>query len=155
NVTGENLKAGIEVGDDTHRVPDLVGYQSSYNLVGDRYATGIPRGVGDLLFNLAIEPLYIDPTVVDTSGDWLSDLHWRLTQAAAGQSQESEAVDIGNVTAEDAGMADRTTRTDGVPDSGPVDGGYHYPHRTLTAMTGDCNGDGVVTINELVLAVNI
>ncbi len=44
----------------------------------------------------------------------------------AGQPVDSNAVDGGSVTAQDASLADRTTRTDGVPDKGQVDMGYHY-----------------------------
>jgi len=155
NVTGENKKNGIEIGNDTHRTDNLVGYESSYNLVGDRFGAGLPRGEGDLLLDLSIEPLYMDPTVVDVSGDWLHDRHWRLMQIAAGQNVQSEAVDFSDESAEDAGLADRSTRTDGRPDTDLVDRGYHYPYRGMEALTGDCNGDGVVAINELVTAVNI
>src|SRR5262249_19852230 len=155
NVTGENKKNGIEIGNDTHRADNVVGYESSYNLVGDRFGAGLPRGEGDLLLDLSIEPLYMNPTVVDVSGDWLHDQHWRLMQIAAGQSVQSEAVDFSDESAEDAGLADRSTRTDGLPDTDLVDRGYHYPYRGMEALTGDCNGDGVGAINGLVTAVNI
>jgi hypothetical protein len=75
-------------------------------------------------------------------------------QNAAGQASQSRAVDaVPTLSAVDAGMADRSTRSDGVADSGEVDLGYHYPRRGTLA--GDCDGDGVVRIDELVLAVNI
>jgi parallel beta-helix repeat protein len=148
NVTGENGENGIEVGNNLNREDNLVGYASSYNLVGDLYATGVPRGVGDLLLDLAVEPLYVDPSVVDVDGDWLLDQHWRLMS-------DSRAVDFSDQTAEEAGMADRSTRSDGGPDTGLVDRGYHYPRRAGGPLAGDCNGDGAVTVNELILAVNI
>lgn len=39
----------------------------------------------------------------------------------------SACVDAGSQSAEAAGLSDRTTRTDGTPDTGQLDIGYHYP----------------------------
>lgn len=153
NVTGEN-GYGIEVGSNTTRTQNLVGYKTGYNLVADRYAAGVPRGPGDLLISLQSEPLYLDPTAVVVGSDWRRDRHFRLAQLAAGQSRQSRAVDFSDVTAEKAGMAHLSTRSDGQPDTGLVDRGYHYPMGE-GVLPGDCNGDGVVTVNEIVLAVNI
>jgi len=50
-----------------------------------------------------------------------------LSQSQAGQPQNSPAVDAGSQFAEAAGLSQRTTRTDGVLDSGQVDLGFHYP----------------------------
>ncbi|MBN1593656.1 MAG: hypothetical protein JW941_10485 [Candidatus Coatesbacteria bacterium] len=50
-----------------------------------------------------------------------------LSQTAAGQAQNSPCVDAGSNPAESLGMDRYTTRTDGVPDTGMVDIGYHYP----------------------------
>lgn len=47
-----------------------------------------------------------------------------LSQAAAGQAATSPAVDAGSGPASD--LPGRTTRTDGVPDAGAIDAGYHY-----------------------------
>jgi parallel beta-helix repeat protein len=154
NVTGQNGKNGIEVGDDTTRTANLMGYTSAYNLIGDKYAVGVPRGLGDLIVDLSIEPLYVDPSAIDVSGDWLADQHFRLVQTAAGQTAQSRAVDYADVTALEAGLADRSTRTDGAADVGFADLGYHYP-RLDDPLVGDCNGDGRVTVDELVLAVRI
>ncbi|MBN1592443.1 MAG: right-handed parallel beta-helix repeat-containing protein [Candidatus Coatesbacteria bacterium] len=49
-----------------------------------------------------------------------------LSQTAAGQSEQSPCVDAGNYSASSLDLDDRTTRTDGVPDGGIVDMGYHY-----------------------------
>jgi parallel beta-helix repeat protein len=154
NVTAEN-RHGVEVGNDETRTVNLVGFTSAYNLVGDSYATEVPDGEGDVFYNLAVEPLYIDPTKIDVSGNWLNDQHWRLKQRTAGQSEDSEAVDFTDVTVEEAGLADRTTRSDGVADSGYADRGYHYPLPTHGALVGDCDGNGAVEISELITAVNI
>ena len=117
----------------------------------------MPRGAGDLLLDLAIEPLYVDPTAIDVSGDWLHDQHFRLMQIAAGQSVAERG---GRLQRRDAsrmpGWRTARPRTDGAAGQRitPICG-YHYPYREAAALTGDCNGDGVVAINELVMAVNI
>ena len=154
NVTAGNRQHGVEVGDDSTREANLRGFTNEYNFIGDNYATDVEKGDGDLVLDPTVWPLYLDPSAVDVSGDWLLDGHFRLAQTAAGQTTQSRAVDaVDTVTAVDAGMDGRSTRSDGGPDTGNVDLGYHYPrHGTLA---GDCNGDGVVRINELVLAVNI
>ncbi|MBP7051627.1 MAG: S8 family serine peptidase [Phycisphaerae bacterium] len=49
-----------------------------------------------------------------------------LSQTAAGQDSQSPAVDAGSDSAQTIGLADRTTRIDGVFDANRVDLGYHY-----------------------------
>jgi len=158
NVTGENGKvtgeAGLEVGNAETRTQNLVGYVSRYNLVADRIANGVPRMLGDLVIDLAIEPLYLDPTTIGLSGDWRNDMHFRLAQHATGQALESRAVDYSDLTALQVGMATRSTRSDGIGDAGAVDRGYHYPTGGQEPA-GDCDGDGAVTISELIQAVNV
>lgn len=50
-----------------------------------------------------------------------------LAEREAGQPATSPCVDAGSDTAENRGLAQRTTRTDDVPDRGTVDMGYHHP----------------------------
>ncbi len=50
-----------------------------------------------------------------------------LSHRAAGQDEDSPCVDAGSDSAEALGMDRYTTRTDGVPDTGQVDIGHHYP----------------------------
>lgn len=157
NVTGANGRAtgegaGIEVGTSA-RAGTLTGYVSAYNLVTDRYAAGIPRSPSDLLLKAAVEPLYLDPTAIVLTGDWRLNRNFRLQQRAAGQSVQSRAVDYSDRTAAQAGLSTRSTRSDGLADEGMVDLGYHYPGGAR--LLGDCNGDGKVAVNEVVLAVNI
>lgn len=153
NVTGESQKNGVEVGSNTTRAANLVGYRSSYNLVTDSYAPGLPRGVGDLLIDSEAEPLYLEPTAIDLDRLWTSDHHFRLVQRAAGQGAQSRAVDYADVSAVKAGLSDRSTRSDGAPDTDAADLGYHYPRPA--PMVGDCDGDGRVQVNEVVMAVGI
>jgi predicted outer membrane repeat protein len=61
-----------------------------------------------------------DPNFV--TGD-LGDFY--LSQVAAGQASTSACVDSGSGTSSERGLAERTTRTDGVGDSGTVDMGFH------------------------------
>ena len=157
NVTGENGQssgegAGIEVGTSA-REGTLAGYVSAYNLVADRYAASIPRAASDLLIDLAVEPLYLEPTAIVVAGDWRMNRHFRLVQRAAGQSAQTRAVGFSDQTALQAGLSTRSTRSDGIADDELVDLGYHYP--AGGELIGDCDGDGVVTVNELVTAVNI
>jgi hypothetical protein len=159
NVTANNGR-GFEVGTNETREAQLAGYVARYNVTAspgleiDGYGAGVPRGAGDLALDLDYEPLYVDPTAVRIDRDWLLDQSFRLVQAAAGQGGESRAVDYADVTAEKAGFDDMTTRTDGQADTGVLDLGYHYP-RSERDDVGDCNGDGRVTINELIMMVNI
>jgi parallel beta-helix repeat protein len=152
NVTGEN-GTGITVGSNTTREQNLVGYHAGYNLIADRYAAGVPAGEGDRLISLANEALYLDPTGIVTTGDWRLNRSFRLAQLATGQAKQSRGVDFGDVTALKAGMSTRSTRSDGQADTGRADVGYHYP--TGGTLVGDCNADGMVLVNEIVLAVNI
>ncbi|HUT04168.1 MAG TPA: right-handed parallel beta-helix repeat-containing protein [bacterium] len=49
-----------------------------------------------------------------------------LSCREAGQAADSPCIDAGSDTAETLGLDKFTTRTDGVPDTGIVDMGYHY-----------------------------
>lgn len=72
---------------------------------------GWSRGTGVL----DVDPLFVS----GARGD-----HY-LADIGAGQPATSPAVDAGSRTAAAAGLDALTTRTDGVPDSGQVDLGYH------------------------------
>ena len=73
------------------------------------------------------------PSGTDITGsDPLFTSGFRLGQIAAGQPTDSPALDAGSDTAANIGLATKTTRADGVPDSGTVDIGYHF------AAAGNC-----------------
>ncbi len=74
-----------------------------------------------------IEPRYVDPAGRDGSlgGRSASDDDFRLSSIAAGQPLESEAIDAGSVEGA-TGLSGGTTSTDGAPDTGVLDLGYHY-----------------------------
>jgi predicted outer membrane repeat protein len=72
-----------------------------------------------------------------------------LSQTDAGQSRQSPAVDAGSGPVDPAsGLDTRTTRADGLADSGTVDMGYHYAQGvtlyTLTAQVLPDSSDGLV-----------
>ena len=50
-----------------------------------------------------------------------------LSCRASGQTVDSPCIDVGSNSAEFLNLAHLTTRTDGFPDTGVVDIGYHYP----------------------------
>jgi len=60
--------------------------------------------------NIPENPLF----VAGTLGDYYLD-------------PDSPCVDAGSMSADEAGLSDRTTRADGLPDTGIVDMGFHYP----------------------------
>ncbi len=72
---------------------------------------GVPVGN-----NISANPLFVPGM----------DGKYYLSQVAAGQAVDSPSVDAGTDTAENLGLADRTTATHGFPDEGQVDMGYHY-----------------------------
>ncbi len=58
-----------------------------------------------------------------------TNLNYHLEQTAAGQDENSPCVDAGDPNTSQEVLdilAGRTTRTDGIPDTGTVDMGYHY-----------------------------
>ncbi|MBN2208870.1 MAG: hypothetical protein JW759_06215 [Candidatus Coatesbacteria bacterium] len=67
--------------------------------------------------NISKDPLFVTGPLGD----------YYLSCRAAGQAADSPCIDAGIATGESVGLGKRTTRTDGVPDAGIVDMGYHYP----------------------------
>jgi parallel beta-helix repeat protein len=73
-----------------------------------------------------------------------------LSQTAAGQTTNSPCVDTGSDTAENLSMNSITTRTDGVPDTGVVNMGYHYP-TSVAVHNSDLNGNFFVDFFDYAL----
>jgi predicted outer membrane repeat protein len=118
-----------------------------------------------------------DPIVVDancslnwnsSSYSWSPNSHnidedpyfvdgYYLSQIAAGQLVNSDCVDAGSDTAENLGMDEYTTRTDGMFDVDIVDMGYHY---LVAAWVDSCRlcelfHDGIINFEDFaVLASN-
>ncbi|MBN1593050.1 MAG: right-handed parallel beta-helix repeat-containing protein, partial [Candidatus Coatesbacteria bacterium] len=88
-----------------------------------------PDGKG----NMDCDPLFV-------SGYYLSE-------TGAGQESDSPCINRGDDTAENLDLDDRTTRTDGVDDTGMVDMGYHYLngsslHHYVDEWSGDDSNGG-------------
>ena len=161
NIFADNGVAGLQV----NRL-SKPGYIGDYTLSADAYGPGTPLGDHDII----ALPMFMDPDGADDvlGGSGAADDDFRLQQLSAGQNMQSAAVDAGSIDAIAAGLEHRTTRSDDVTDDGAADLGFHYPltairHcdaalavRTCTpVILGDCDGDGHLTINELVIGVNI
>jgi len=112
------------------------GATQRYNI---RQANGFGDPSGDALF--------VDPAGADgvLGGTGFADDDFHLSQLAAGQSQQSPAVDAGEATAQAAGLATRTTRTDGAPDDGAVDLGFHYPRLPASTIFVSLDGSDTNT----------
>ena len=76
--------------------------------------------------NRVLDPAYVDPDGADgvRGGTGWADDDFRLSQTAAGQATQSEAVDAGSVEVDSLGPVG-STRTDGEPDAGTLDLGVH------------------------------
>jgi len=83
-------------------------------------ATGDVEGGGSLTDD-GVNTIYSNPLfAASTSGSYY------LSNTLAGQAADSPCIDGGNDTAVNLGLDAKTTRTDGVTDSGTVDMGWHY-----------------------------
>ncbi len=75
-------------------------------------------GVGNIGFNPDADiPLFVTSPM---------GVYYLSHSGVGGETVNSPCVDIGSDTAANLGMDDKTTRTDGVTDTGKVDMGYHY-----------------------------
>ncbi len=96
-------------------------------------------GPGNIGADIDDDPLFVSGVLGD----------YYLSQTATpdpGQNEDSPCVDAGSGSASSLDMADRTTRTDLIPDRGPVDMGYHYRRDMLSAMCAVCDlvFDGII-----------
>ena len=97
----------------------------------------IQDGTGELWFGtgcIDADPLFVHGPLSD----------YYLSQTAAGQPANSPCVDVGSGTAAGLGMANFTTRTDRVTDSGTVDMGYHADPNALYIDTITVVGSDVL-----------
>ncbi len=160
NILQENGENGIQLGNNTTAPLHLEGFveRSGFNVnFGNRAPYGAMTPTLDS--DRFDDPQLVDPAGADgilggRTGDGFADDVFCLSQTAAGQAAQSPGVDYSDMTAQAAGLSNRSTRTDGVADVAMADPGYHS-RALVSEMLGDCNDDGVVTVDELILAVNI
>ena len=113
--------------------------QGSANITYSDVQGGFP-GTG----NINADPRF----VTGAMGDYY------LSQTAAGQATNSPCVDTGSDTAENLNMNSLITRTDGVPDTGVVNMGYHYP-TSIVILDPDLDGNYFVDFFDYALmAIN-
>jgi len=100
----------IEIGTDT--APEITCCdidQDGYGRESD--------GSADADGNIRLDPLF----AAGSRGDWY------ISHTEAGQAQDSPCLDAGTLTGVDFWLVGyMTTRTDGMPDSGRIDLGFHY-----------------------------
>lgn len=116
NLIASNTPFGIVVASNS-----MAGYQEDYNLNNDGSPAGVPTGMHDL--PATTSPLFAFPP--------RSDFHLQLGSPAIDAGDPATAAFALNV------LQHRTT-TDGDPDCGVPDLGYHYPsltHQTCPALT--------------------
>lgn len=139
NISVENrLGNALQIGNNNSRETQLAGLQNGYNLLDSFSDTREIDTVTDYLWAGVGEPLFVNAAA--SSFELASD---------------SPAIDRAEqLSARDAGLDTRSTRIDRKPDEDAADLGYHYPILDLE-LAGDCDGDGRVSIAELVRGVNI
>lgn len=140
NISIDNILGNsIQVGSGTRRDMQLVGFEKGYNVL-DSFSD--PREVDfdlDYLWPGLGEPLFVNAAAARFELD----------------PEGIAAIDRGEpLSAREAGLDTRSTRIDRAADAGIVDLGYHYPILDVE-LTGDCNGNGVVSIAELVTGVTM
>ncbi len=112
------------------------GYFARYNLLRDNgegnWGGAAERGVGSLS---EVAPLFLNPSGEDgvigggsvSSGvEYFRDDQFQLKQVQAGQEEDSVAVDYAPITAAQASLSSRTTRSDLGADRDALDLGFHY-----------------------------
>ncbi|MFQ5463342.1 MAG: hypothetical protein ACE5E5_12050 [Phycisphaerae bacterium] len=72
-----------------------------------------------------------------------------LGQTAAGHATDSPCKDAGSESAINLGLADATTRSDEVTDSGIADLGFHYPVTGNPLIPADSNHDGAIDLRDV------
>jgi hypothetical protein len=135
NIFGRNGENGINA-QESHTGRFNVFFE---NAARD-YGGTASRKDGD---RVLIDPLFVDADGADDrpGGRRFEDDRFELQQQASGDPATSALVDGGPLTAVQAGVSRGTTRTDGEPDSGPVDLGFHYRGQAADNLYVDPAGD--------------
>ena len=119
NVIAQNLGSGINL-----KERSVDGFVGQWNLNIDGYGSEAIKSA----FDFAGAPLLVAPSGVDTQLG--VPFHWdddfRLRQLAAGQPEQSSAVDGSPLSSKALQLSSGSTNTLGQPDQGKADLGFHY-----------------------------
>jgi parallel beta-helix repeat protein len=123
NVIANNSGIGLNL-----KEPSATGFVGQWNLVSGNLAgayatTAVARGELDV----SRAPLLVSPAGTDgkLGGTGYRDDDFHLDQSLAGQAGNSAAVDASAIPAKKLGLGDASTRSDGTPDAGNTDLGFH------------------------------
>jgi parallel beta-helix repeat protein len=119
NVIAQNNGRGINL-----KEKSAVGFVSQWNLNIDGYGSEAIKSA----FDFAGAPLLVAPSGPDLhlGVPFQADDDFRLRQIAAGQPEQSSAVDGSPLSAETLQLGGGSTHTGGEADFGRVDLGFHY-----------------------------
>jgi parallel beta-helix repeat protein len=124
NVVADNSGIGINL-----KEGSATDFVAQWNLVfGNRIDEYNTLAVARAELDLARSPLFVAPAGIDgrLGGTGHADDSFHLRQASSGQSADSPALNAGGLSAKQVGLRDTFTRTDGGPDTGNVDLGFHH-----------------------------
>ncbi len=140
NISIDNrLGNAIQVGSNDTRRIHLRRFMNGFNVLDSFSDVAEVDDDSDYFWAGVGEPLFVDADAASF------ELDPRGVAAIDGAEE---------LSARDAGLDARSTRTDRAADQGAADLGYHYPIFDLE-LSGDCDGNGVVTIGELITGVGI
>ena len=124
--TGQSIALATEYDPDPRPATLTVQY---CDVQGGQQAVWVEQGctLNWLEGNIDTDPLFVDG--------------YYLSQIAAGQAEDSLCVNAGSAYAEAIGLHRHSTRTDGAPDAGTVDMGYHYEMLRLLSCDFDFDWD--------------
>jgi len=123
NLIAQNVGSGVNL--KTRSADDFVG---QWNVNVDGYGSEAEAAAVDF----DESPLLVAPSGGDRilGGPGHLDDDFRLRQLAAGQREESPAVDGSALTVRWLDLDRSSTRSDGQPDAGTLDIGYHYGNKS-------------------------
>ncbi len=116
---------------------EIANDDGSSVFVGFSAVAGGSSGFG----NIADDPLFVPGP---------AGCHY-LSHSAAGNVQNSPAIDAGADAAATFGFEMRTTRRDEIGDAGTADMGYHYPMTARPFLMGDWNRSTRVDLRDLAI----
>jgi parallel beta-helix repeat protein len=119
NVIAGNFDNGINL-----KSRSANGFVGQWNLTTDPYGSDAEAGAFDLVGSPSLLAPSGGDQILGRDGHWDDD--FRLRQLAAGQTEQSAAVDGSPFKASSFGLDRASTHSGGAPDTGRADLGFHY-----------------------------